>query len=144
MPTSTKTLEFKLERRIPASPAELFDGWLNPKIPGTPWNEASKLILEPKVDGLFYWTFKPTGTPHFGRFTELERPSRIQYTWMSPNTLGHESIVTVTFEKKLNDTLMTLLHSNLPQDDKARSHENGWGYFLDKWLGQFQKAARAR
>jgi len=72
MRTNTKTIEFKFERTIPASPGEVFDGWLNPKIPGNPWNAAEKFILDPKVDGLFYWTLK--GTSHYGRFTELERP----------------------------------------------------------------------
>jgi uncharacterized protein YndB with AHSA1/START domain len=75
---SKKTLEFKFERAIPAPLGEVFDAWLNPKIPGNPWNAAEKFILAPQVDGLFYWTLK--GTSHYGRFTEIERPSRIQRT----------------------------------------------------------------
>ena len=70
MKTHTKTIEIKLERTIPAPPDEVFDGWLNPKIPGNPWNVADKFILNPKVDGLFYWTLK--GTSHYGRFTEID------------------------------------------------------------------------
>jgi uncharacterized protein YndB with AHSA1/START domain len=70
----TKTIEFKFERTISASPGEVFDGWLNPRIPGNPWNAAEKFTLDPKVDGLFYWTLK--GTSHYGRFTEVERPGR--------------------------------------------------------------------
>src|ERR1700694_3032801 len=93
MQNSKKTLEFKFERTIPAPPGEVFDGWLNPKIPGNPWNMADKLLLNPKVDGFFYWNVK--GTPHCGRFTEMERPGRMQHTWVSPNTLGEESTVTV-------------------------------------------------
>ena len=34
MTNSTKKLEFKFERTIPAAPGEVFDAWLNPKIPG--------------------------------------------------------------------------------------------------------------
>jgi uncharacterized protein YndB with AHSA1/START domain len=135
----TKTTEFKFERTIPASPAEVFDAWLNPKIPGNPWNVADKLLLNPKVDGFFYWTFK--GTPHYGRFTEVARPGRIQHTWMSPNTLGEESTVTVTFKKQGEDTLMTLRHSDLPDDELARSHEKGWNYFLGMFLEQFEVAS---
>jgi uncharacterized protein YndB with AHSA1/START domain len=134
-----KTIEFKFERTIPASPGEVFDGWLNPKTPGNPWNVADKLLLNPKVDGFFYWAFK--GTPHYGRFTKVERPARIQHTWMSPNTLGEESTVTVTFKKKGEDTRMTLLHSGLPDDDLARSHEKGWNYFLGMFLEQFEVAS---
>jgi uncharacterized protein YndB with AHSA1/START domain len=130
-----KTIEFKVERTIAASPDQVFDGWLNPKIPGNPWNAADKLLLSPTVDGFFYWTYQ--GTPHYGRFTEVSRPARIQHTWMSPNTLGEESTVTVTFKKQGEGTLMTLRHADLPDDDKARSHEKGWNYFLSMFLEQF-------
>src|SRR3979409_1702328 len=108
MTKSTKTIEFKFERTIPAPLGEVFDAWLDPKIPGNPWNAAEKFVLDPKVDGLFYWTLK--GTSHYGRFTEVERPGRIQHTWMSPSTLGEETTVTVTFQKMGEDTLMTLVH----------------------------------
>jgi uncharacterized protein YndB with AHSA1/START domain len=132
MKNSAKTLEFTFERKIPAPPREVFDAWLNPKVPGNPWNAADKFILNPTVDGLFFWSI--TGTSHYGRFTEVERGKRIQHTWMSPNTLGLESVVTVTFEKAGDDTLMTLVHSGLPDDDKGRSHEKGWNYFLNTFL----------
>jgi uncharacterized protein YndB with AHSA1/START domain len=130
-----KTIEFKVERTIAAPPGEVFDGWLDPKIPGNPWNAADKLLLSPKVDGFFYWTFK--GTPHYGRFTAIERAARIEHTWVSPNTLGEESTISVTFKKQGDDTLMTLLHSDLPDDEKARSHEKGWNYFLSMFTEQF-------
>ncbi len=142
MTKSKKILEFKFERTIPAPPGEVFDGWLNPKISGNPWNAAEKLVLDPKVDGLFYWALR--GTSHYGRFTEIERPARIQHTWVSPNTLGQESIVTLTFKKQGEDTLMTLVHSDLPDDDKARSHEKGWNYFLGMFSEQFGDASRKK
>jgi len=117
MKKSAKTIEVKIERTIPASPGELFDGWLDPKIPGNPWHAAERFLLDAKVDGLFYWRLR--GTSHYGRFTELDRPDRMQHTWVSPNTLGEESMVTVTFKKQGEDTLMTLVHSDLPDMDEA-------------------------
>ena len=137
---SKKTIEFKFERTIPAPPDGVFDGWLNPKTPGNPWNAAEKFILNAKVDGLFYWALK--GASHYGRFTEIERPGRIQHTWMSPNTLGQESIVTLTFKKQGEDTLMTLVHSGLPDHELARGHENGWNYFLGIYREQFGDGSR--
>jgi uncharacterized protein YndB with AHSA1/START domain len=140
MNKSAKTIEIRVERTIPAPPDEVFDGWLDPKIPGNPWNAAEKLILDPKVDGLFYWLLK--GTPHYGRFTEMERPGRIQHTWMSPNTLGQESIVTLTFKKQGEDTLLTLVHSALPDNEPARGHERGWNYFVGIFREQFGNGSR--
>ena len=95
---STKTLEFKFERTIPA-PNEVFDAWLDSSIPGTPWVASDdKLLVNPQVDGLWYWLVR--GNAHYGRFTEVKKPGRIQFTWMSRYTLGEESLVTVTFRKR--------------------------------------------
>jgi uncharacterized protein YndB with AHSA1/START domain len=101
---------------------------------------AEKLLLNPHVDGFFYWNVK--GTPHYGRFTEFERPGRIQHTWMSPNTSGLESIVTLTFERHGDETRMTLVHSGLPDTDAGRGHERGWKYFLDIFPEQFGNGSR--
>jgi uncharacterized protein YndB with AHSA1/START domain len=140
MRQSEKTIEIKVERTILAPLDEVFDGWLNPNIPGNPWNSAEKFILDPKVDGLFYWFLK--GTAHYGRFTRVERPERLQHTWVSPNTLGQESTVSVTFKKQGEDTLMTLVHSGLPDTDEARGHERGWNYFLGIFREQFGSGSR--
>ena len=140
MKTDANTLEFKFERTIPASTSEVFDAWLDPKVPGNPWNMAEKLLLNPHVDGFFYWLVR--GNAHYGRFTEMERPDRMQHTWVSPSTLGQESVVTLTFQKKGEDTLMTLVHSGLPDSDGGREHEQGWNYFLDLFPEQFGSGAR--
>lgn len=140
MNQSKKTIEIRLERTIPAPPGEVFDGWLDPRVPGNPWNAAEKLILDPKTEGLFYWALK--GTAHYGRFTSITRPSLIQHTWVSPNTLGLESIVTVAFKAQENGTLMTLVHSQLPDHELARGHENGWKYFVSVFREQFGNGSR--
>lgn len=142
MNKSKKTIEVLVERTIPASQGEVFDAWLNPGIPGNPWNMADKVILNPEVDGLFYWAVH--GIPHYGRFTEVKRPARIRHTWMSPNTSGLESAVTVTFKKRGKDTLMTLVHSGLPDTDGGRSHRKGWNYFLDIFPRQFADPSRKK
>lgn len=139
MKDAAKTIEVKVERTIPATPMEVFNAWLNPKIPGTPWSEADKLILDPRVDGFFYWLIH--GIAHYGRFTQLERPGQLQHTWVSPNTLGLESTVTVTFKKQGTDTLMTLVHTGLPDTDEGRSHDKGWNYFVGKFSDQLREAA---
>jgi len=136
MSKKKKVLEFKVERTIPAPPAKVFRAWLNPKTPGTPWHEGEKLILNPKKNGFFYWLIM--GTAHYGRFTKIDQSKRIEHTWMSQNTLGEETTVSVTFKKKAQGTLMTLVHSGIPDSDGGRSHKDGWNYFLDKLLGHFE------
>jgi len=135
-----KTIEVRVERIISAPPDEVFDAWLDPGVPGNPWNAAEKVVLDAKVDGLFYWNL--SGISHYGRFTGMERPHRMEHTWVSPNTLGMESTVTVTFEKKGEDTRMTLVHSGLPDTEEAKGHEKGWNYFLDVLREQFGSGSR--
>lgn len=139
MNTSTKALEIKLERTIPAPPSEVFDAWLDPKIPGTPFHENDKLIVDSRVEGLWYWLFK--GQAHYGRFMEIDRPVRIQHSWMSRKTLGEETIVTVRFQKRGEETLMTLLHSGFTSDEMAQSHERGWNLILGKFAEIFGSGA---
>ena len=105
MKKTKDTLDLSFERKIAAPQQEVFDAWLNPLVPGTPWSESKKLILDPKVDGLFYWVHE-SGCPHFGRFTKVQSPALIEHTWMSPNTLGVESKVSVRFRKKGKHTLI--------------------------------------
>src|SRR5271165_1770560 len=136
MTTSTKTVEIKVERTIPAPPSEVFNAWLDPKIPGTPWHDNVKLIVNPKIDGLWYW-LASGGTAHYGRFLEMDRPRRIQHSWVSRNTLGEESMVTVTFEKKGEGTLLALLHSGLPNEAMAKAHHKGWNSILDNFSNIF-------
>ena len=89
MKKASKKLDFRFERTIAAPPAEVYDAWLNPKVAGNIWNIADKLILDPRVDGFYYVLTHET--PHYGRFTQVKKPTRLQHTWVSPNTLGEES-----------------------------------------------------
>lgn len=135
-----KTLELKFTRTIPATPGQVYAAWLDPKHPGNPWTGAKKVILDPRVDGLFFFaTGKETPWPHYGRFIEVERDRRLQYAWMSPFTNGLESIVTVTFDKQGEDTLLTLTHAGLPDDENGRLHDGGWQDCLEKFGAQLRR-----
>jgi uncharacterized protein YndB with AHSA1/START domain len=145
MTTSTKTLEITVERTIPAPPREVFDAWLDPGVPGTLWHGHKKVIFNPEIDGLWYLLsllHRREGTAHYGRFIEIDRPRRIQHSWMSRNTLGEETTVTVTFRKKGEDTLITILHSGLPDADMATAHEKGWNSILSKFSNIFVSESR--
>jgi uncharacterized protein YndB with AHSA1/START domain len=135
MDRAANSLEIRIERTIQASPEAAYDAWLDPKVPGTPWNAASTLVIDVKPDGLFYTRMKDM--PHYGRFTELSRGKEIRHTWMSPYTEGHESIVTVSFARQGNDTLMVLVHTGLPDNSRGRAHQDGWTYFMNTFPQQF-------
>ena len=39
---------------------------------------------------------------------------------------------------------MTLIHSGLPDHEKARGHKDGWNYFLGIFNEQFGKGSRKK
>ena len=140
-----KTMELTLTRTIPAPIEEVFDGWMDPENPGTPWSGTKKLVLPrpAKADQVFYFLHVRDADlqlPHFGRFTVIERPAKVQYTWMSRHTQGLESIVTVTFRAKGEDTVLTLNHANLPDNEVGRMHEQGWNRYLGLLEERYAKA----
>jgi uncharacterized protein YndB with AHSA1/START domain len=96
------------------------------------WLGAERVILNPVVDGLFYFAVQHERRrwAHYGRFLAVERPHRVEYTWMSEATQGCESVVAVTFEPRGGQTAVTLRHSGLPDDALGRQHEEGWTWAL--------------
>jgi hypothetical protein len=47
------------------------------------------------------------------------------------------SVVTLTFKKQGEDTVMKLVHSGIPDTDAGRGHEKGWNCRLDIFPAQF-------
>lgn len=125
-------------RQIPAAPDEVYDVWIDATCPGGPWfaptneRQTGKVILDAKVDGLFYHrvSVNELSFIHYGRFIELARGERVRHTWVCEATHGRESTVTTTFEAKAGGTLVTIVHEGVPDDDAGRHQNNGWKWAL--------------
>jgi uncharacterized protein YndB with AHSA1/START domain len=124
--------DITVSRTIPASPEKIFDLWIDPKSPGGPWFGAARVILNPAVDGLFYHAVKQQDRvwPHYGRFIQLDRPRKIEHTWVSEATRGVESTVTITLEPRGDQTEVTIHHAGVPDDEMGRKHKDGWTWIL--------------
>jgi hypothetical protein len=68
---------------------------------------------------------------HYGRFTVLDRPRRIEHTWVSEATRGLESLVALTLESQGDKAVVNLRHSSVPDDEMGLRHKEGWGFVLD-------------
>src|SRR5712675_571084 len=108
-----KLTDITVSQTILASVEKVFDVWIDPKSPGGPWFGSERTILNPVVDGLFYFAVFHEGRtwPHYGRFLQIDRPRFVEYTWMSEATKGVESVVAVTFAPRGGETEVTLRHS---------------------------------
>ncbi|HVK75357.1 MAG TPA: SRPBCC domain-containing protein [Kofleriaceae bacterium] len=133
-----KLTNLEFSRKIPASPEEVYDVWIDPRHPGGPWfgpdteQQQSKVILDAKVDGLFYHRVTAGGQTwiHYGRFIQLERGKLAEHTWVCEATKGRESVVTTTFEPHDGGTLVKLVHAGVPDDDEGRGQAMGWQWVL--------------
>ena len=139
-----KLTELTVARTIAASADKIFDIWIDPASPGGPWFGASRLLIDVKVDGLFYFSVEHEGRtwPHYGRFVKIERPGAdgaglIEYTWMSEATQGAESVVTVSFQPLGDETEVTLRHTGVPDDAMGRRHAEGWTWMLNMLAERF-------
>ena len=137
-----KTSELTVSRTIPGAADKVFDTWLDPKSPGGLFFRVERSIVNPVVDGLFYFLVKHEGRlwPHYGRFIRLERGSAIEHTWVSEATRGLETIVTLTFAPCDGGTEVTLHHANLADDEIARGHKEGWTWSLNLLAEPFENA----
>jgi uncharacterized protein YndB with AHSA1/START domain len=127
-----KLTDITVTRTIPAPAEKVFDVWIDPKSPGGPWFGVERVILNPAVDGLFYHAVKHEGRTwaDYGRFLKIERPHRIEHTWVSEGTKGVESVVLFTLEPKGDQTEVTLRHSGVPDDELGLQHKDGWTWVL--------------
>jgi len=125
-------IDVTVTRTIAASPEKVFDVWIDPQSPGGLWYGADRSIVNVAVDGLFYLAMKHEGRtwPHYGRFIQIDRPRRVEHTWMSEATKGVESVLTVTFEPRGEETQVTLVHTGVPDDEMGRQHKDGWTWVL--------------
>ena len=125
--------DITVNRTIPASAEKIYDVWIDPKSPGGPWHGAERVIFNPMVDGLYYLAIKHEGRiwPHYGRFTKMERPHLVEFTWMSEGTKGAESVVTVTLQQSGDQTNVTLRHAGVPDDELGHQHKEGWTWILN-------------
>jgi uncharacterized protein YndB with AHSA1/START domain len=128
-----KLLDLTVSREIDATAEEVFGSWTDPSKLGA-WFGASRLIMDPVVDGLYYIAvdYQDRIWPHYGRFLKIERPRLVEQTWVSESTKGLESIVSLTIEPRGDRVQLTIHHTGLPDDEEARNHEAGWAGLLEE------------
>jgi uncharacterized protein YndB with AHSA1/START domain len=120
-----------VRRRIAASPAELFDAWLDPQALAI-WMRPSGIrrttaTSDARVGGRYEILMEGEQTthPHHGVYRLIDRPRRLVFTWISNATEGRETLVTVDFQPHGELTEVVVTHERLPEGASA-SHTEGW------------------
>jgi uncharacterized protein YndB with AHSA1/START domain len=113
--------EFTITTILPASPEKVFKAWLSSD--GHSAMTGSVAKVEPRVGGTFTaWDGYITG-----KTLELKPYSRIVQAWRTSEFPDEslDSRLEILLEAAKKGTKLTLIHSNIP-DDQADSYESGW------------------
>jgi uncharacterized protein YndB with AHSA1/START domain len=65
-----------------------------------------------------------------GRYTEIDPPTRLAFTWTWDEE-PRETLIELDFEEAEGVTTVRFKHSNLRDEESARSHEGGWTTCFD-------------
>jgi len=118
--SSVATASFTMKEKFLCSPDDLYSTILEPnRVRAYAGSDADIAPEAGKKFSLFGGNVK-------GENVELERPNKIVQKWrFSSWPEGHYSNVVMTIENKSGKTLLTLVQSGVPDEDKERT-EGGW------------------
>jgi len=131
---------FILKTNIPASPEDVYNAWLDSEAHSA-MTGGSPAIINNEVDK----PFAAHNAYLWGKNLELIPNKKIVQTWRTTgfNSSDEDSRIEVTLEKSTDGTLLTLTHSNVP--DQEIHVEQGWvshyfepmtTYFNNKTIGK--------
>jgi uncharacterized protein YndB with AHSA1/START domain len=135
--TTTETRVLRVSRSFDASPERVFDAWLDPATAGkwlfaTPTGQMVRLEIDARPGGSFLIVERRDGedVEHKGEYVELDRPSRIVFTFAVPRYSSLVTRVELDLVSAGSGCDLTLTHEGVLAE-WASSTEAGWRGILD-------------
>jgi uncharacterized protein YndB with AHSA1/START domain len=135
----TDTLTLRIERTFQAPVEEVFDAWTSPEVMRRWWQaernwETAEAEVDLRVGGVVRVVMrdpvKDVDHGGGGRYTEIDPPTRLAFTWLWDGDT-RRTLIELDFEESDGVTTVNFTHSGLWDEDAVRSHEGGWGRILD-------------
>lgn len=127
-----------VRRMLPASREEVFDAWLDAEGMGE-WMRPGpvtncSVTLDPRPGGRFRIEMTAPGGPilNTGEFRILDRPAKLQFTWVSSRWANQETLVTVELFPRDEQCELVLTHERFPTEYSTAQLSGGWTRMLDK------------
>lgn len=127
---SVEPFSVEVERRIKASPAEVFR-FLTESEKYMRWM-GTKAEIDARPGGSFRVEV-PGGPTAVGEYLIVQSPELLVYTWGWENNETvppGSSTVEITLRKDGEETVLVLRHAGLPDDPMGASHREGWERYL--------------
>jgi uncharacterized protein YndB with AHSA1/START domain len=131
---SAKTT-LRMDRTYEAPVERVFAAWTNEDVlrrwfhAGSDW-ETSEAAVDLRVGGDVRVVMRD---PHKdaeygggGRYTEVDPPNRLAFTWTWDDE-PHETLIEIDFEEAGGSTTVRFTHNGLLDEARLRDHEDGWG-----------------
>jgi uncharacterized protein YndB with AHSA1/START domain len=67
-----------------------------------------------------------------GEFLVLDRPSKLEFTWISSRWDNQETRVAVELHERASNCELVLTHGRFPDGHSLRQLEGGWGQILER------------
>ncbi|WP_297749645.1 SRPBCC domain-containing protein [uncultured Tessaracoccus sp.] len=137
-----KTKGFTLTRQLAASPDQIWDAWTNPQEIAAWWHPkgahtpSDSVSVDLRVGGRYQYAMvndeDGTTVVTGGVYLELERHSRLVFTWGEPDADPADApVITLTLTPMGTGTLLTL-------DLRGVEGQPGDGFFYDGWVSTLE------
>jgi uncharacterized protein YndB with AHSA1/START domain len=135
----TVDLTLHLERRYKAPAQAVFDAWTSEEVMRRWWHaerawETPEAEVDLRVGGTVRVVMRnpETGAEYGGggRYTEIEPPRRLAFTWLWDGN-ATRTLIEIDFEETDGVTTVRFSHSGLWDEEAVRSHEDGWRTCFD-------------
>jgi uncharacterized protein YndB with AHSA1/START domain len=135
--TDDKTL--RIERTFKAPVEAVFGAWTTEEVMRRWWQaergwETTEAEVDLRVGGAVRVVMRdPVKDVEYGgggRYTEIDPPARLAFTWIWDGDT-RRTLIEIDFEETDGGTVVRFTHSGLWDEEAVRAHEEGWGNVLD-------------
>ena len=130
----------RIERTFQAPAERVFDAWTSEEVMrrwfyGEPDWETPVAEVDLRIGGAVRVVMRDPVTGKEagggGSYTEIDRPTRLAFTWAWDDDEERETLIEIEFEEVEGATTVRFTHSNLRDVQSAREHEGGWTTCFD-------------
>ncbi len=129
----------RIERTYQAPAQRVFDAWTSEEVMRRWWHashdwETTDAEVDLRVGGVIRVVMRnPEKDEEFGgggRYTEIDPPRRLAFTWIWDDN-DTRTLIELDFEEIDGATVVRFTHSDLWDEEAVRSHEEGWNRCFD-------------
>jgi uncharacterized protein YndB with AHSA1/START domain len=129
----------RIERTFQAPAEAVFDAWTSEEVIRRWWHaelgwETAEAEVDLRMGGAVRVVMRdPDKDVEYGGggvYTEIERPTRLAFTWIWDGDT-RRTLIELEFEETDGVTKVSFTHSGLWDEAAVRSHEDGWRRLFD-------------